>query len=166
MSAAAANDRSPGSRRNATRRSHDDASPAAASDVSLAGRCAEITIDDAVSGCYIVNVRMSMVEFANAISSLACRPAVLERIGSTAEGHRFDRVKCRTCDDMGNVGEIGEVLRVCPACNGAPLRRWICDAWPGLEIVLPQTQRDFDPAQYDAALAAAERRAEREYHAR
>ncbi len=52
------------------------------------GRFTEITIEDTVSGCYIASVRMSMAEFANAISSLACRPAVLQRVAVRSIGKK------------------------------------------------------------------------------
>lgn len=96
---------------------------------------------------------------------------------------KWSRVKCPTCHDLSGPYESRPH---CPQCDGTPSNSWTCDAWPGLEIVLPQTQyvdmqamtvraiaasmavplELLDNADYDAAIAAAERRAEREYHAR
>lgn len=43
----------------------------------------------------------------------------------------FIRVKCGVCD--GN----GSWMANCPDCNGRPLNRWECEAWPGVQFVMP-----------------------------
>jgi len=58
--------------------------------------------------------------------------------------YRFDRVKCGVCGGDGSVDSggstpWGEPIDVaCGDCHGNPLNLWECEAWPGVEFVMPE----------------------------
>lgn len=67
----------------------------------------------------------------------------IEGIGLAGQ---FTRQKCPTCGGMGTVWLARGDLTQCPDCYGRPpINSWTCDAWPGLEIVLPQTPARVEP---------------------
>lgn len=62
--------------------------------------------------------------------------------------HRFERVKCETCDGHGAVssGEGIPYMMPCDQCGGTPRHVWTCEAWPGIVFKMPRS--GIDPARY------------------
>lgn len=52
--------------------------------------------------------------------------------------YSFDRVKCGTCDGNGSGRSGWDERPICASCNGHPLNRWQCEAWPGVQFVMPE----------------------------